>query len=90
MKSILEKIPAAPKPAASVLPESCGISSSGGRVVGGSASAPGSWPWMAILIYNGRTSAKPYMGCAATLITDRHVVTAAHCLERHKPYVPKS
>ncbi|KAF7995590.1 hypothetical protein HCN44_006697 [Aphidius gifuensis] len=44
------------------------------RIVGGSPADPRSWPWMAALI---RPGTRQY--CGGVLITDRHVLTAAHC-----------
>ncbi|KAK0085021.1 hypothetical protein PV325_005947 [Microctonus aethiopoides] len=55
----------------------CGMSTkSRTRVVGGQPADPKEWPWMVALI---RKYADHY--CGGVLITDRHVLTAAHCLQ---------
>lgn len=46
------------------------------KVVGGQPADPREWPWMVALI---RHDADHY--CGGVLITDRHVLTAAHCLQ---------
>ncbi|KAK2713943.1 venom protease-like [Artemia franciscana] len=51
----------------------CGIS--GSRVFGGIE-----WPWMVILLYHNR------MVCGGTLISRRHILTAAHCVAEVHPY----
>ncbi|XP_044584591.1 proclotting enzyme-like isoform X2 [Cotesia glomerata] len=57
-------------------PRGCGVSSKGWtRVVGGQPANPKEWPWMVALI---RRDSDQY--CGGVLITDRHVLTAAHCL----------
>lgn len=47
------------------------------RIAGGQPADPKEWPWMAALLRQG---AIQY--CGGVLITDRHVLTAAHCIYR--------
>ncbi|KAI4498839.1 hypothetical protein M0802_006014 [Mischocyttarus mexicanus] len=59
----------------------CGTNiKSGTRIVGGRPADPREWPWMAALL---RKDAVQY--CGGVLITDRHVLTAAHCVRNFKP-----
>lgn len=48
------------------------------KVAGGRPADPGQWPWMAALLRRG----VPNAHCGGVLITDRHVLTAAHCTLR--------
>ncbi|KAH8303657.1 hypothetical protein KR018_009656, partial [Drosophila ironensis] len=48
------------------------------KIVGGVVSRKGSWPWIALLGYD-TASGSPFR-CGGTLITARHVLTAAHCV----------
>lgn len=52
----------------------CGIANKPNRIVGGHDTAPYQYPWVALLTYLNR------FYCAATIINDRYVVTAAHCV----------
>lgn len=47
------------------------------KIVGGRNADPDEWPWLAALIRPGGSGASY---CGAALISDRHVITAAHCL----------
>ncbi|UJR24607.1 hypothetical protein I4U23_005982 [Adineta vaga] len=53
---------------------SVSISSTLARVINGVAATPKSWPWTVALYRNGGFS------CGGSLITYRHVLTAAHCV----------
>ncbi|XP_047987414.1 LOW QUALITY PROTEIN: venom protease-like [Leguminivora glycinivorella] len=58
----------------------CGLSTrSAGRMVGARPANPREWPWMASITPEGF---EQY--CGGVLITDRHVLTAAHCIRRWK------
>ncbi|XP_063586133.1 proclotting enzyme-like isoform X1 [Penaeus indicus] len=46
------------------------------RIVGGKDADPQEWPWMAALMRDGASSY-----CGGVLITDRHILTAAHCVD---------
>lgn len=46
------------------------------RIVGGRPADPKDWPWMAALLQKRGND----QYCGGTLITDRHVLTAAHCM----------
>lgn len=55
----------------------CGISARDqSRVTGGRPTSSREWPWVAALIKGGEQY------CGGVLITDRHVLTAAHCVWR--------
>jgi Trypsin/Regulatory CLIP domain of proteinases len=60
--------------------EGCGFSNvTHNKVVGGVPAVKAGWPWMVLLGYRdslGEVSFK----CGASMITNRHVLTAAHCL----------
>ncbi|KAH8398331.1 hypothetical protein KR215_008425 [Drosophila sulfurigaster] len=48
------------------------------KIVGGSPAKKGAWPWIALLAYDYGFSHA--FKCGGTLITSRHVLTAAHCI----------
>lgn len=58
--------------------DKCGVSTAvRSRIVGGNNSPRGGYPWLAALGY--QTPAVRFL-CGGTLITSRHVVSAAHCV----------
>lgn len=58
--------------------EGCGLSTrQQSRVLGARPANPREWPWMASVTPEGF---EQY--CGGVLITDRHVLTAAHCTRR--------
>merc|ERR1712013_246072 len=65
------------------LPQDCGITRAGShRVVNGLPSKLHAWPWMAALGYKNSSTGEIVYRCGATLVTARHVVTAAHCIRQ--------
>ncbi|CAN7985329.1 unnamed protein product [Ixodes pacificus] len=50
------------------------------RIYGGRVAVPGSWPWQAQLTQRGRGHV-----CGGSLISDQHVLTAAHCVWGKRP-----
>ncbi|XP_035901879.1 trypsin-1-like [Anopheles stephensi] len=55
-------------------PCSCGTNTNNSKIVGGHEAEIGRYPWMAALYYNNRFI------CGGSLINDRYVLTAAHCV----------
>ncbi|XP_059058657.1 trypsin-1-like [Achroia grisella] len=51
----------------------CGIPRTRRRIVGGSETKQLEFPWMAVLLYNGR------FYCGGSLLNDLYVLTAGHC-----------
>lgn len=55
-------------------PIECGVINKKRRIVGGQETKVNQYPWMALLTYGGR------FYCGGSLINDRYVLTAAHCV----------
>lgn len=53
----------------------CGVTNEDTRIVGGKPTDPNEFPWMVRLSYFNR------FYCGGTLINDRYVLTAAHCVK---------
>ena len=53
----------------------CGIPNRSNRIVGGQETEVNEYPWQVGLV--SRSGTRPW--CGGTLISDRHVMTAAHC-----------
>ncbi|CAD1469910.1 unnamed protein product, partial [Heterotrigona itama] len=70
-------------------PPYCGFSNiSHTKVVGGWPAQLGAWPWIAALGYrNNLNPSQPKWLCGGSLISARHILTAAHCAERNDLYV---
>ncbi|XP_055585480.1 plasminogen-like [Uranotaenia lowii] len=57
----------------------CGNKETGAKIVGGMTAPENKYSWMAALYYNNKFI------CGGSLITDRYVITAAHCVFRTDP-----
>ena len=51
------------------------------KVVGGKKADKGVWPWMAQLSHRQENDTRKHL-CGGVLISETHVLTAAHCFEK--------
>ncbi|XP_066976648.1 CLIP domain-containing serine protease B4-like [Macrobrachium rosenbergii] len=64
-----------------LLPEDCGFRALSDRIVNGDDASLFAWPWIALL--RGRENDANIWFCGGTLISDRYVLTAAHCFTKN-------
>lgn len=67
-------------------PPSCGKTSiTESRILGGEISQDGAWPWIAALGYRTFENPETAWHCGGTIISDKYILTAAHCLKPKHP-----
>lgn len=59
----------------------CGINPTTDKIYGGRQTSFDEYPWLAALEYEDKNDGIRKIKCAGTLITKRHIVTAAHCIK---------
>ena len=60
--------------------EKAAAAAGGGKVIGGEVAADGAWPWQVALMINGAPISPDGQFCGGSMILDRWVLTAAHCV----------
>ena len=87
-----QTLPVQSNPPPSVLPSACGKTYvTRTRIIGGEIAPKGAWPWIALLGFRSEKSQIISFLCGGSLITEQHVLTAAHCVfNRNTLQVPIS
>lgn len=57
------------------------------KIVNGHEAMLGDWPWIAALGYRNNRNPGPEWYCGSTLINNRYVITAAHCILETPPWI---
>lgn len=58
----------------------CGIQNEETRIIGGETTEIGEFPWLVLLKYKNTDGSDAGFQCGGTIINNRYVLTAAHCL----------
>ena len=56
------------------------VSANEGGIVGGEEASIGEYPWLALIGYTSRGRSGVIWSCGGSLIGNRYVLTAAHCV----------